>query len=134
MRLDKKTFLSFFSFLVIAISGYAQTATLRGFVYIEKTGESAIYSSVFLQGTQYGETADVNGYFSISHLPPGNYVLVVANLGYDTLKEAITLAKNQILTKKLYLKQSAQALNQVEISAAQKSRETETQVSTYQIT
>lgn len=134
MKLNKKVFLLLFSFVLISAFGYAQTATLRGFVYIEKTGESALYSTVYLQGTQYGQNTDNNGYFSISHLPAGTYTLVVAYLGYDTLKQVVILSKNQILTKKLYLKQSSQALQEVDVSAAEKSRETETQVSTYQIT
>jgi hypothetical protein len=134
MKLYRKTFLASLCFLVFAACGYAQNATIKGFVYIDKTLEPALYSTVYLQGTTYGQNADANGYFSITQLPPGNYVLVVAYLGYDTLKEAVTLTKGQILAKKLYVKQSAQALGQVEISAAQKSHETETQVSTYQIT
>lgn len=134
MQVNRKTFLIVPLFFIFIVSGYAQNATLRGFVYIDKTGESALYSTVYLEGTTYGQNADVNGYFSISQVPPGKYVLVVAYLGYDTLREPITLAKGQILTKKLYIKQSAQALGQVEVSAAEKSHETETQVSTYQIT
>src|SRR6185312_6076284 len=133
MKVNKKTFLAFSLFLIFAALGSAQNATVRGFVYIDKTGESALYSTVYLEGTTYGQNADVNGYFSISQVPPGKYLLVVAYLGYDTLKESITLAKNQIFTQKLYIKQSSQALSQVEVSAAEKSHETETQVSTYQI-
>jgi len=134
MKLSKISFFLLLCFLIIATRGSSQTSTLRGFVYIDKTLEPALYSTVYLEGTTYGENTDVNGYFSVSHVPPGKYVLVVAYLGYDTLREAITLTKDQILTKKLYIKQSSQALSQVEVSAAQKSRETETQVSTYQIT
>jgi hypothetical protein len=133
MKLFKITFLSLLCFFILTPRAFSQTATLRGFVYVDKTGEPALFSTVYLEGTTYGQNADVNGYFSVSHLPPGNYVLVVAYLGYDTLKQAITLTKDQILTKKLYIKQSAQELGQVEVSASEKSRETETQVSTYQI-
>ncbi len=133
MKVNKKTFLAFSLFLIFTALGYAQNATVRGFVYIDKTGESALYSTVYLEGTTFGQNADVNGYFSISQVPPGKYVLVVAYLGYDTLKQSITLVKNQIFSQKLYIKQSAQALSQVEVSAAEKSHETETQVSTYQI-
>jgi hypothetical protein len=134
MKLNKKTFLPSLCFFILAACGYAQNATIKGFVYVDKTLEPALYSTVYLQGTTFGQNADANGYFSITQLPPGNYILVVAYLGYDTLKEPVTLVKNQILAKKLYIKQSAQALNQVDVSAAQKSHETETQVSTYQIT
>jgi hypothetical protein len=134
MKLNKKILLASFCFLLSAAMGYAQNATVKGFVYVDKTLEPALFSTVYLQGTTYGQNADANGYYSISQVPPGNYVLVVAYLGYDTLKEPITLVKNQLLTKKLYIKESSQALSQVEISAAEKSHQTETQVSTYQIT
>jgi len=134
MKLNKIIFFVSLCFLFITIRGISQTSTLRGFVYIDKTLEPALFSTVYLEGTTYGQNTDVNGYFSISHLPAGNYVLVVAYLGYDTVRKAITLAKDEILTQKLYVKQSAQALGEVDVSAAQKSRETETQVSTYEIT
>jgi hypothetical protein len=134
MKFRKFSFLVILCFLLFSTNSFSQTSTLRGFVYIDKTLEPALFSTVYLDGTTYGQNTDVNGYFSLSHLPPGNYVLVVAYLGYDTLREAITLVKDQILSKKLYIKQSSQALKQVEISAAEKSRETETQVSTYEIT
>ncbi len=134
MKLNRLSLFATLCFLIIAATGSAQTATVKGFVYIDQSLEPALYSTVYIEGTTYGQNTDVNGYFSISHLPPGTYMLVVAYLGYDTLKESVTLAKDQILTKKFYVKQSSQALKQVEISAAQKSRETETQVSTYEIT
>jgi hypothetical protein len=134
MKVNKKSFLALICFLIITACGFAQTATVKGFVYLDKTLEPALFSTVYLQGTTYGQNADVNGYYSISHVPPGNYVLVVTYLGYDTLKEAITLTKDQILTKKLYIKQSATEMHEVSISAEEKSHETETQINTTVIT
>jgi hypothetical protein len=134
MKKSILSFLVFLCFLLFASRGSAQTATVKGFVYVDQTLEPALFATVYIQGTQYGCNTDVNGFYSISHLTPGNYILVVAYLGYDTLRTPITLSKDQVFTKKMYVKQSAHALGQVNVSAAQKSRETETQVSTYVIT
>ena len=135
MKLTKFSFLAFLCFFIFANRSSAQTATVKGFVYVDKTLESALFATVYLQGTQYGENTDENGYFSISKVPPGNYTLVVAYLGYDTLKEAISLTKDQLLTKKLYLNQSAGIImHTVDVNAKAKARETTPGVSTYQIT
>jgi len=134
MKINKITFFALLCFLITSTCGYAQTATVRGFVYVDQTLEPALYSTVYLEGTNYASNTDVNGYYSISHVPPGNYVLMVAYLGYDTVKEAITLTKDQIFTKKMYIKQSSRSLGVVNVSAAQKAHETETQVSTTVVT
>lgn len=112
----------------------AQTGTIRGFVYLNKTGEPALFTTVFLKGTTYGAVTDVNGYYAITHLPPANYTVMITSLGYDTVSENVTLTKGQILTKKLYLQESKVNLAEVRISAQQQARQTETQVSTYVIT
>ncbi len=112
----------------------AQTATIRGFVYLKKTGEPVLFTSVFIQGTTTGATTDVNGYFSLTHLAPGTYTVVVASIGYDTVRESITIKKDEIVTKKLYVQESQVMLKDVNISAQQQARKTESQVSTYVIT
>src|SRR5690606_13680834 len=58
---------SIFSLLLvmISLSAYAQTGTIKGFVYEKSTGEPMIYTTVFLEGTSIGVQTDLNGYFSI---------------------------------------------------------------------
>lgn len=137
MKWNKYFFCALATALVFAMGSYkasAQTSTIRGFVYLKKTGEPLLYTNVYLQGTSYGAQTDLNGYYSITHLPAGTYTLVVAYLGYDTLRQAVTVKKGEILTKKLYVQQSSINLQGVSISAATQTRKTETQVSTYLIT
>ncbi len=119
---------------LLSATGYAQTGTIRGFVYLKKTGEPSLFTTVFLKGTTYGSVTDVNGYYSITHLPPGNYTIMITSMGYDTLSEDVTVGKGQIIARKLYLKESGINLKEVHISAQQQARQTETQVSTYVIT
>src|SRR5581483_10710657 len=110
--------LGLFLFLSSSIL-FAQTATLKGFVYLKKTGEPLLYTYVYLEGTTYGTTTDVNGFYSLSKLPEGSYKVIVASLGYDTIRENVILKKDEIVSKKFYVGQTGVNLTGVSISAAQ---------------
>jgi len=114
-----KSFLFTLIICISALSGaFAQNGTIRGFVYEEDSGEPVIFTNVYLQGTSLGASTDVNGYFSITQIPLGSYVLQVTYLGYDTLKKDIFIDSERILTEKLFLKKSSIQMQTVEISAA----------------
>ena len=85
----------------------AQTADLRGFVYDKETGEPIIFCNVVLKGTTIGASTDVNGFFSVTNIPNGNYTVFITYIGYDTLKENISLKAKQILTKKFEISESS---------------------------
>ncbi|MCW3104583.1 MAG: hypothetical protein JWO09_3023 [Bacteroidetes bacterium] len=120
--------------IFIAKISFSQTGTVRGFVYLKDSGEPMLFTNVILKGTTIGNATDVNGYFSINKIPPGNYTLMIAStLGYDTLMEPITVKANEIVNKKLYLVKSNVKLKVIEISAEQEAKQTETQVSVNKI-
>jgi hypothetical protein len=74
---------------------FAQYGTIKGFVYEKESGEPVIYTNVYLLNTSYGAATDVNGYFAISKIPPGNYTLLVTYLGFDTLKMDASIRANE---------------------------------------
>lgn len=116
-------------------SAYAQKATIRGNVYDKSTGEPVIFTTVYLEGTAYGTSTDINGFFSIAKIPKGNYTLMVTGIGLDTIKMPIEIVKeNQIVSKNLYLTKSNLALQQVDVSAAREEKTTQAQVSTIKLT
>ncbi len=112
----------------------AQDGVIRGFVYEKETGEPVIFTNVYLYRTSYGAATDVNGYFTISKIPAGSYTLMVTYLGYDTIREQVTLTKGQIITKKLYVAKSAFNLEEVQITAEQAEARTDTRTSVIKIT
>lgn len=126
--------LAFFLIPVFEVSVYAQNGTVRGFVYEENTGEPVIFTNVYLQGTTYGAATDVNGYFAISQIPPGDYTLMVTYLGFDTLQEKITIQADQIISRNLYLSQASYMLQQVQVSAEREEARSETRTSVVKIT
>ncbi|HSH66890.1 MAG TPA: carboxypeptidase-like regulatory domain-containing protein, partial [Bacteroidia bacterium] len=129
--------LSKFCFLVIVLlmtgSVLAQTGTIKGFVYVKESGEPVLFTTVFLKGTSIGQTTDVNGYFSISQIPPGDYTIMITGIGYDTLQEQLHVKAGAIISKKLYLIRSDIKLQEIEVSAEQAAKQNETQISVNKI-
>ncbi|MBK7240701.1 MAG: TonB-dependent receptor [Flavobacteriales bacterium] len=108
-----------FSFLLILIgsSVAAQNGTVRGFIYEEGTGEPMIFTPIFLEGAQMGGQTDVNGYYSINKIPAGNYTLMVAYLGYDTLRKKIEVVADKIINEKLFVRKGSTLIREFEVSA-----------------
>ena len=107
----------FFCVLLIPTALFAQDASVKGIIYEESSGEPAILANVVLDGTSYGASTDVNGYFLIAKIPPGTYTLNVLYLGFDTITEQIKLEANDVITKQFYIKESSVKLETVEVSA-----------------
>jgi hypothetical protein len=123
-----------FSFF-FTITALAQTGTVRGFVYIEKTGEPAIFTNVFLKGTTYGTSTDDNGYFNLSRVPLGKYTVIATSIGFDTASAVIELTQpNQIADEKLFINESTVQLETVTISAEKQEAQTNVKMSVTKLT
>lgn len=131
--MNKHLLLIIISVLFFNLSN-AQNAAVRGFVYDKATGEPVLFTPVFLKGTTYGAQTDVNGYYSISRIPAGDYQLMATGIGYDTVKAIITVKADQILTRQLYIKKGVVNLKTVEISADREQKKTEVSISVNKIT
>ncbi len=83
-------------FLFPALSVLSQNNTIKGFVYEKETAEPVIFTNVVLHKTGYGATTDQNGFFMITKIPAGDYTLLITTLGYDTLRETISLKKGEV--------------------------------------
>lgn len=117
------------SLLMFGALAFAQTGVIRGFVYDKSNGEPIIFTNVFLSGTSIGAQTDVNGFYQISKIKPGDYTLQVTYLGYDTLRMPVTVVAGEMLTRKLYLSAKAVNLNEVDISAERQEAKSDVRVS-----
>lgn len=125
----KKQLLALIIF-VLPFFASAQTGEVRGFLYDAKTGEPVLFSPVFLKGTKFGITTDINGFFSISKIPEGQYQLMVVNLLYDTIQESIFIESKKILSKKFFLKEKVRELKAIEIKGSKNKQARENTVNT----
>lgn len=123
-------------FLAIGLFASAQVSenTVKGFVYDKATGEPVMFSNIYLKGTTYGASTNVNGYFSVTKIPDGEYTILVTFLGYDTISENISLKKNDNISKKYYLSEASVQLDAVQITAEKIEAKTETKTSVINIT
>ncbi|RLD44864.1 MAG: TonB-dependent receptor [Bacteroidetes bacterium] len=118
-----KIFLQFaflFSLIIILSSAdlFGQNATIRGSVIEKVTGQPILYTNVYLKGTSFGAVTDVNGYFTISKVPQGDYILTVSYIGFDTLSTKISITKpEQIVNNKLVLERAMYQIKGATISA-----------------
>jgi hypothetical protein len=128
-----KLTLLLFSIFFISSAIAQNTGAVRGFVYDGKSGESVIFTNVFLKGTTIGATTDENGYFSITKAPIGKYMVICTALGYDTAKVNIEIKKDRIVNIKLIISPSSVELNEFEISAAKQEQKTEVKVSSIKV-
>ncbi|MBE0664025.1 MAG: TonB-dependent receptor [Bacteroidales bacterium] len=120
--------------LIFSIALYSQTGTVRGFVYEKENGEPVIFTNVYFQGTSIGAATDVNGYYVISRIPPGNYTLMVTSMGHDTLSVPMSIKANDVITKNLYVVPGAFQLEGVQVTARRDEAQTETRTSVVKIT
>ena len=132
--LYKSLIFTLLGIVFMSTSLFAQTSTIRGFVYEDANGEPAMFSNVVLDGTTFGSSTDVNGYFVINKIPAGKYILKVTYLGFDTIKTPIVLEEGKIFSHKFYLKKSSVELETVTISSERIAARTETRTSVIKIT
>jgi PEGA domain./TonB-dependent Receptor Plug Domain. len=130
----RKVALAMVIFFFSTISIFAQNNDIKGFVYEESTGEPVMFSNVYLKGTAIGGSTDENGYFSITRIPDGKYLLMVTSVGYDTLTQNVNLSKGQTLNLKFKLKETSIKLETVSITAEKIESRTETKTSVINVT
>ncbi len=131
-------FVKLFLFFLIVLSTSAfvkaQDNSVKGFVYEEATGEPVMFSNVYLKGTTFGGSTNENGYFNITRIPDGSYTLLITCVGYDTISEPISLAKDRVINKKYYLQETSLKLETVTITAEKIEARTETKTSVISVT
>lgn len=127
--------ITFFLFFLATTAALAQsTGTIRGFVYDRENGEPVIFTNVYLENTTYGASTDVNGYYSISKVPPGGYTLLVTAVGYDTTRVELTVGRGEILNERLLIGESSVQMQEFEVSAERQEAQTKVQMSVQKIT
>ncbi len=130
----KNTVICFiFLFIAFVNVGFAQTGTLRGHVYDEKTGEPILYGNVFLKDTNFGTTTNEDGFFTISNLTAGDYTLVASYIGYQDSSKVVTIRENRIEYVNILLSAGGVSLGVVDISAKREQAKTEVQISKLQV-
>ena len=70
----------------------AQSAIISGFISDSSSAEALIGANVILQQTGQGMATDMNGYYIIQDIVPGEYVLMVSYVGFRLRKENLKIS------------------------------------------
>ena len=104
-------------FILMVLSGYSQNnGVIKGFVYDKSNGEAVPFTNVYLKGTVLGANTDINGFFTITRIPPGTYKLLVTSFDYDTIQDPITIKAADVISKKYYAVKGGVKLDEVEVT------------------
>lgn len=116
------------------LSAESQTASVRGHIYDQETGEAVPFCNVFLLGTDIRTVTDLDGFFVISDIPVGSYTVQAAFIGYDTISSEVTLVAQQIKYLKLMMATGSIQLQTISVSASMEQRRNEVNVSRITVT
>lgn len=126
----------FFSILcsILFVAGLsAQKGTVRGNIFDKDSGEPVIYANVYLDGTTTGTNSDVNGFFTLTDVPVGDYILIASFIGFDTVRSEVIIKDNRIVNRNLFMTENSIQLQSVNISARRERARSEVQISTVSI-
>ncbi len=112
----------------------APTGIVKGFVYEKANGEPIIGATVSLKDKNKGTQTNINGFFTLSKLEPGNYILVISALGFESYERSVKVELDEPNTQKIYLEKKARELKGVNISAKREDKIYETKVGMTRIT
>ena len=102
--------------LVLTLTTVAQ-GTVKGFISSKESGEPVMFATVSLEGTNYGVSTDITGFYSLSKIPAGFYSMVISSIEFENTKSEVEIKDGKILTKNFSLKKGVIELAGAEISA-----------------
>ncbi len=102
----------------------AQDIELYGVVSDRQTGNTLEMANVILYGVSRddttGTTTDGNGLYEFNQLQPGNYILTVRYVGFETYSDTLELDEHgQRILKNVRLFRSSESLDEIVISGVQ---------------
>lgn len=113
-------FLSVFITLVAKAGIEAETGSIKG-VIITNDNKPAAMVTVSLKGTKKITLTTEDGSYIIRNVQPGTYELEVSLVGYQTIRQSVTVEKNNAASVDLQLQLSDKELQEVIVKSGVKS-------------
>lgn len=117
--------LPFLLLLFACSSAFAQNkGSIKGEISNSRDGNPLGFVNVVLEGTKYGTSTDINGFFSINQLPAGTYTLKTTSVGYEPYSQQIVLPADKAVKVEIQLKPTSVNIGNVEITGDKNTRKT----------
>lgn len=83
----------FFSLCILFLQGFSQV-TLSGKVSLKDSQKGISNTYVFLENSSYGTVANAKGFWELTDIPEGKYVLVLSSEGLITIKRSLSITES----------------------------------------
>jgi hypothetical protein len=103
--------------VALALSIYAQSGTLRGFVYNAENGTPLLSALVTFEEIKQGTYTDERGFYSISNIPFGKYKVLVNLVGFSSDSATLEFSNEGVMAQNFYLNDRGNELATVRVSA-----------------
>lgn len=118
MKNDRNFFILIVLILAFSTFGYSQNTILQGTV--TENGQSLPYVNMFLKGTEIGSATDANGFYRLTDLEPGEYILLASSIGYVPYRTTILIGRGETKTLNIEMEASAESLNETVVTGTLK--------------
>ncbi len=113
-----------FAMLMIPVYMQAsENAVIIGRITDEKTEEAISGAAISIEGTYLWAVSDDNGFFTISNIPAGKYVIAAQCLGYVKKRLSVSVEETNRYTLDIKMSESSLAIDQVVVTAEGGTRE-----------
>jgi outer membrane receptor for ferrienterochelin and colicins len=107
------------AFLLVQLSVYAQTGSIRGTVTVK--GKPLEFGTAALKGTQYGTTTNEQGVFELKNVKYGTYQLVISSIGYRNITKSVTVSEAKFFQELIFQTEELEnSLNEVVVTGTMK--------------
>ena len=122
--------------VLLIFTSYTQDNTVRGFIYDKSNGEPMSFEKIKVlkldSSIVAGAVTDLNGFFSIPKLEKGNFLLKVENFKYEIAIQKVEIKEGKKIYDvkfELVKKDVVKELDEVRVSADNKTKRTEIEIS-----
>ncbi|WP_350289279.1 TonB-dependent receptor [uncultured Croceitalea sp.] len=109
---------TYFFFLISFTLSWSQSASIKGLISAD--AEGIPFANVYVKGTKNGTATNEKGFYSITNLTPGNYILVASAIGYEAVRKPFLIGKEDTITLNITLQPSAEALDEMVVTGTLK--------------
>ncbi|MCX6134777.1 MAG: TonB-dependent receptor [Ignavibacteriales bacterium] len=125
-RLRQLTLLFLFPCLLVA-----QGVDIRGIVSDSSTGERIPFANILLLNTSKGASSNLQGFYLITSVPPGQYQISASSVGYESRVKEITVRSGASMTVNFELPSKPVEMSGMDVTGKGKKELTEIHTSVH---
>ena len=118
MKLSSNTICGLLLVFVLSfgVEAFAQLASLSG--RVTSDGKPVPFANVFLQGTEFGASTNIDGIFVIENIPVGTYISETSAVGYVSFMDNVIFSEGENLIRNYFIQEDVFSLSQAVVTGS----------------